>query len=82
MTLGSRVHRYGARPVIDLQAGAVPGSLPRGSPPHATGGPLVLSCGARRQTRKATGHRNIRQSEKRQTGINIMHWNAEGALSL
>lgn len=76
MTRGDRFNRDGARPVRSPQAGAVPGSWPQRSPPSATGGPFVLSCGARGQARRATGQqpRKIRETPD----INIMQWNAEG----
>ncbi|KAK7107715.1 hypothetical protein V1264_015589 [Littorina saxatilis] len=47
MTLGDRIDSNGARPVRIHQAGAAPGSAPQRSPPSATGGPFISSCGAR-----------------------------------
>ncbi|KAK7100087.1 hypothetical protein V1264_023087 [Littorina saxatilis] len=76
MTLGDRIDSNGARPVRIHQAGAAPGSAPRRSPPSATGGPFISSCGARGRERKATGRKNSRAKDN--PTINIMHWNAEG----
>ena len=64
------LNRYGARPVTDTQAGAVPGPLPRKGPTPATGCPSHLPRGARRQENRATGQ-----------VLKIMHWNAEGVNS-
>ncbi|KAK7113996.1 hypothetical protein V1264_000134 [Littorina saxatilis] len=76
MTLGDRIDSNGARPVRIHQAGAAPGSAPQRSPPSATGGPFISSCGARGRERKATGRKNSRAKDN--PTINIMHWNAEG----
>ncbi|KAK7116427.1 hypothetical protein V1264_002111 [Littorina saxatilis] len=76
MTLGNRIDSNGARPVRIHQAGAAPGSAPQRSPPSATGGPFISSCGARGRERKATGRKNSRAKDN--PTINIMHWNAEG----
>ncbi len=78
MTLETMIKRFGARPVRTHQAGAVPGSKPRRSPTNATEGTLVLSCGVRGQTRRATDHRKINPKKKEQPLINIVQWNAEG----
>ena len=61
----------GACPVMTHQAGAAPGSLPRGGLSSATGSPSQPSRGTRGGS-KATG------KTKENTPINIMHWNAEG----
>ena len=75
-TLGDSIDGNGARPVRIPQAGAVPGSVPQRSPPSATGGPFVSSCGARGQARTATGQKSNKIREA--PDINIMQWNAEG----
>jgi len=51
----------------------VPGSVPRQSPPKATGGrtPRLI---ARRRGRTTTG----RTKKPKQQQLNVMHWNAEG----
>jgi len=46
MTRRDQSYRYGVSPVRTPQAGETPGSRPQRSPPSATGGPFVLSCGA------------------------------------
>lgn len=62
--------RYGARPALDPQAGAVPGPIPRKGPTKTTGGPSQKSRGARGHENRASGHTKQR--------LKIMHWNAEG----
>ncbi|CAC5403317.1 unnamed protein product [Mytilus coruscus] len=78
MTLEITTNRYGARPVMTHQAGAVPGFLSRRSPSNATRRTFVSSCGVRGRTRRATGRKNTKPKLKEQSVINIMHWNAEG----
>ncbi|KAK7098857.1 hypothetical protein V1264_003079 [Littorina saxatilis] len=56
MTLGNRIDSNGARPVRIHQAGAAPGSAPQRSPPSATGGPFISSCGARGRERNKKLH--------------------------
>jgi hypothetical protein len=79
MTLGDRINRNGARPVRIPQAGAVPGSVPRWSPPNRLEVP-PSSCRARGRGGHETGRvTNINiEKEKERHGITIMHWNAEG----
>ena len=53
-------YRLGATPVESRQAGEVPGSLPRKSPPQATGGASASTWGTRSgaQRKSTTGHMN------------------------
>ena len=76
MTRRDQCSRNGVRPMRTPQAGATPGSMSQRSPPSATGGPFVLSCGLKGQARKATGRRPSKVKET--PDINIMQWNAEG----
>ena len=76
MTLEPKKKRYGARPVAIHQAGAVPGSVPRRSPPKLLEEPLP-SRGARRRRGKATGQ-NKKATERGKPGLKVVHWNAEG----
>ncbi|CAG5129898.1 unnamed protein product, partial [Candidula unifasciata] len=62
--------RYGARPEMDSQAGAVPSPLPRRGPTQITGGPSQMSCGVRGRENRASG--------RTKKGVKLMHWNAEG----
>lgn len=63
------VKRCGAHLVLDIEAGAVPGHLPRKGPTPITGGPSQISRGARGQEDRA-----ITQTKQR---LKIVHWTAE-----
>ncbi|CAC5373540.1 unnamed protein product [Mytilus coruscus] len=78
-------NRYGARPVRIHQTSAVPGSLSRKSPPIATGGTFVSSCGvggeqgellaekhqakAQRTTKVTKFSRVIEEKERKKGGV-------------
>ena len=66
-------------PVDSLQAGEVPGSLPRRSPPPATGGTSLSSWKARRRSGSinVTGP-NIPVISDSSDQIKIAQWNCEG----
>lgn len=73
----------GATPVESRQAGGVPDSLPRRSPPLATGGTSASSWGARRRARRlnATGQKSkkrVPKTEPPRQPLRILQWNAEG----
>ena len=74
----SALFRYGTNPVMTHQAGVAPGPIPQKGPPHATGGPFRLPCGARRHKSNITDQQILPTNE---TTLTIMHWNAEGVNS-
>ena len=66
----------GARPVMTHQAGAVPGSLPRGGPGSLPRGGLSSATGSPSQPSRGTrGGSKATGKTKENTPINIMHWN-------
>ena len=59
----------------------MPGSLPRKSPPQATGGASASTWGTRSgaQRKSSTGHTNrVQQPKSVQHTLKILQWNAEG----
>ena len=70
---------HGVLPVDSQQAGEVPGSLPRRSPPPATGGTSLSSGKARRGSGSinVTGS-NIPVISDSSDQIKIAQWNCEG----
>ena len=74
-------YRLGATPVESRQAGEVPGSLPRKSPPQATGGASASTWGTRSgaQRKSTTGHtKRVQQPKSVKHTLKILQWNAEG----
>ena len=61
-----------------LQGGSASGSMPRMSPPTATGGNPRLPQQARRSRGRITGYTKPSRTTNRHQPVMVVHWNAEG----
>ena len=73
--------RYGARSPVMSQAGAAPGPMPRGGPPHITRGQPCSRYVKVRQRKRNKEHKTRRKpdppkKEQHQSCLNILQWNA------
>ncbi|KAH3692062.1 hypothetical protein DPMN_194939 [Dreissena polymorpha] len=77
MTIQSTSYqRCGAESLGSLQGDSVPGSVPRQSPPKATGGHSFKNTKRRR-----TGFNKPMMRKVKQQHFTVMHWNAEGVFN-
>ena len=77
----TRILSDGAESLNSLQGGSASGSMPRMSPPIATGGNPRLPQQAMRSRGRTTGYAKPSRTTNRHQPVKVMHWNTEGVLN-